>query len=179
MQIKNRQQLLAVLAMGVLALLAADKLLLSPLSRLWQDRSRRIHDLRDRIANGSSLLKRERGLSATWERMRTNTLPTNASLAEQQVREAFTRWSEDSRISITSRTPQWKHDSDEFMTVEYRVEAAGNLAAISKFLYDIERDAMALRLETVEISSRDNDGQQLALGLQISGLVLTPQARQQ
>ena len=62
--------------------------------------------------------------------------------------------------------------------MEYRVEAAGNLAAISKFLYDIERDAMALRLETVEISSRDNDGQQLALGLQISGLVLTPQPRQ-
>ena len=101
MQIKNRQQLLAVLAMGVLALLAADKLLLSPLSRLWQDRSRRIHDLRDRIANGSSLLKRERGLSATWERMRTNTLPTNASLAEQQV-----RFARGTQLHVASRRVQ-------------------------------------------------------------------------
>jgi hypothetical protein len=33
---------------------------------------------------------------------------------------------------------------------------------------------MALKLESVEVSSRDNEGVQLALGVQISGLVLTP-----
>ena len=31
---------------------------------------------------------------------------------------------------------------------------------------------MALRLESLEISSRDTEGQQLSVGLQISGLVL-------
>jgi hypothetical protein len=38
---------------------------------------------------------------------------------------------------------------------------------------------MALKLESIEISSRDNDGQQLALGLQVSGLVLTPPEQRQ
>ena len=33
---------------------------------------------------------------------------------------------------------------------------------------------MALRLESVELSARDKEGQQLSLGLQLSGLVLNP-----
>jgi hypothetical protein len=33
---------------------------------------------------------------------------------------------------------------------------------------------MALKLQSVELSSHDNTGMQLALGVQISGLVLTP-----
>ncbi len=36
-------------------------------------------------------------------------------------------------------------------------------------------DPMALKLQSVELSARDNNGQQFALGLQVSGLILTPQ----
>ena len=61
------------------------------------------------------------------------------------------------------------------MTLECRVEAAGTLSTLSRFVYELEKAPMALRLQSVELSSRDNDGQQLALGLQVSGLVLTPQ----
>ncbi len=79
--------------------------------------------------------------------------------------------------SWRSRWDQMKHDTDEYTTLQCRVEASGSLNALSRFLYDIEKDPSALRLEIVELSSRDNEGQQLALGLQISGLVLTPQER--
>jgi hypothetical protein len=74
-----------------------------------------------------------------------------------------------------SITPQWKRAGDDFVTLECRVDAAGNLATLSKFLYDIEKDPLALKLETVEITARDSEGQQLALSLQISGLVLNPE----
>jgi hypothetical protein len=68
-----------------------------------------------------------------------------------------------------------KHDSDDYMTLESRVVASGDLSALSRFLYELETSPMALRLQGVEISSSKSDGQQLALGLQVSGLVLTPQ----
>ena len=45
-------------------------------------------------------------------------------------------------------------------------------ARLSRFLYSVERDPMALKLELVELGARDKDGQQLSLGLQLSGLVL-------
>ena len=179
MNLKSRQQLLTISAIAVVALFAADKLLLGPLTASWKHRSARLTELRSQVAAGSSMVKRELALRATWERMRTNTLPNNPSLAEQQVLKAFDRWSQESRISVTSISPQWKHESDDFITLQCRVEASGNLQTISRFLYDLERDPMALRLESVEISARDNDGQQLALGLQVSGLVLTPPQQRQ
>jgi hypothetical protein len=36
---------------------------------------------------------------------------------------------------------------------------------------------MALKLDSIELSARDKEGQQLVLSLQISGLVLTLQTR--
>jgi hypothetical protein len=45
---------------------------------------------------------------------------------------------------------------------------------LRSFLFHIEDDPMALKIESVEITSRDKDGQQLSLGLQISGLALSP-----
>ncbi len=177
MQIKNRQQMLALVSIGIVALFVADKVVLSPLFSAWRSRGTTMAQLRKQIDDGERLLKREQSIRERWDQMRTNTLPNNTSLAEQQILKAFERWSQDSRISVTSITPQWKRDADDFMTLECRVDASGNLGTLGQFLYDIEKDPMALQLESVEITARDKEGQQLALGLQISGLALTPKER--
>ncbi len=44
---------------------------------------------------------------------------------------------------------------------------------MSRFVYDIEQNTMAMKLDSVEFSTHDNAGQQLTLGLQLSGLALT------
>ena len=58
------------------------------------------------------------------------------------------------------------------MTYECRADAFGSLPSITRFLYEIEKDPLALKIESVEINARDNTGQQLSLGLQVSGLRL-------
>ena len=176
MKINNRQQLLAVAAMAVIALLAVDRLVYTPLMKWWKARSASIGELRQQLADGTSLLQRDQVIRRRWEQMRTNTLPRNSSLAEQQLLKAFDTWSQRSRVSLTSITPQWKHDADDYMTLECRVEATGDLETLSQFLYSIEQDPMALKLESLELNAHDETGQQMTLGLQISGLVLTPQA---
>jgi hypothetical protein len=80
-------------------------------------------------------------------------------------------------VVISAITPQWKHDSDDYMTYECRVDAAGDLEKLSRFLYSVERDPMALKLELVELGARDKEGQQLSLALQLSGLVLNSPTR--
>ena len=125
------------------------------------------------------MIDREHALRATWERMRTNTLPADESLAEEQVLKAFRKWERDSRVTITSISPQSKHDSVEYTTIQCRIEASGNIDNMNHFLYDLERDPMALKLELVELSAHDTEGQQLLLGLQVSGLILTPQPQKQ
>jgi hypothetical protein len=89
--------------------------------------------------------------------------------------EAFDRWSQASRVTINSIKPQWKRGANEdYSLLECRVDAAGDLGTLTKFLYDVENSDMALRIESIELTSRDNDGRQLALGLSVSGLRLTP-----
>jgi hypothetical protein len=177
MKINSRQQWLAVLAVAAFALLVGDKVIFTPLVNSWKARSERIAGLRKQIVRGESLVAREKVVRERWEGIRANTLPNNTSLAEQQVLKAFDSWARDSRVSITSIMPQWKQDSDDYKTLECRVEAAGDLDTLSRFLYEVEKDAMALKLDSVELSARDTVGQQLTLGLQISGLVLTPQKK--
>jgi len=172
MPIKNRQQLLIIVAGAVFGLLIADALILSPLTKSWQARSKRITELRKQVDDGEKLLKRADALQSRWEQMQKNALPNNNSAAEQQVLTAFDKWSQDARISVNSITPQWKRDRDELLTLECRVDASGTVGTLAKFLYNVEHDPMALKIESVEVSTRDKDGQNLSLGLQVSGLVL-------
>ena len=166
MQIKNRQQMLAIVAAGGVALLVADRLVITPLKDAWKGRAARIVELRKAVTDGAQLRDREPMIRNRWNSMNTNTLPENVSAAD--------RWSQDSRISIASIKPQWKMADDDYMTYECRADAFGSLQAITRFLYEIEKDPMALKIESVEINARDNNGQQLSLGLQVSGLRLNP-----
>jgi hypothetical protein len=175
MQIKNRQQFLIIGAVVAAVLLTGDRLVLSPLLKAWSGRATRIAELRKEVAQGKMLLQREQNIRARWQQMSRNALPNSTSAAEQQVFKAIDLWAQNSGVAISAITPQWKHDSDDYMTFECRVDAAGDLGKLSRFLYSVERDPAALKLELVELGARDKEGQQLSLGLQLSGLVLTPQ----
>ncbi len=172
MQIKNRQQMLILAALAGLALLVGDSLIFSPLLKAWKSRSDKIVELRKQVEKGERLVKHEESYRTNWAQMQTNALPGNPSLAEQKVLQAFDKWSQDSRISVNSITPQWKRDSDDFTTLQCRVDASGTIGTLSRFLYNVEQDPMALKIESVEITARDKEGAQLSMGLQISGLVL-------
>jgi len=171
---KNRQQVLAIAAGAVVALLVADRLVINPLVHGWKERTARIVELRKLVTQGGVLIERGEQIRARWDNMSTNTLPENVSAAENELLRAFERWSEDSRISISSIKPQWKRAGEDYMTLECRADASGSIQALSRFLYNVEKDSLALKVENVEIIARDNDGQQLALALQVSGLLLNP-----
>ena len=177
MEIKSRQQILMVGAIAVLGLFAADKLVFDPLTAVWKAKAKRIQQLRTQITQGQRLLQREGYIRGRWAQMERNTLTNNTSAAEQQLFGAIDSWRQDSRVVINGATPQWRHEADDYMTYQCRMDASGTLPTLSKFLYDIEKDPMALKLDSIEISARDKEGQQLVLALQISGLVLTPSSR--
>ena len=163
-----------MIAIAGLLLLVAKSLILAPLAAAWEARAARIAELKKSLVRGEFLLKREQSLRAQWDHMRKNTLPTNTSLAEGAMLNAFERWSQQSGASIASIKPQWKQNGSDYQTLECRADVAGDIAILSRFLYEVEKDPLGLRVEAAEITARDNNGQQLSLGLQLSGLLLTP-----
>jgi Tfp pilus assembly protein PilO len=171
---EERQKFLIVLVLVLAGLWGGERVVYRPLTNWWKARSEKITQLRDLVKNGKMLTNREQGIRGQWDQMRTNTLPNNTSLAEQEVLKAVDNWKRDSGVSINGITPQWKNDTEDYMTLNCRVEASGDLGTLSRLLYEIEKDPAALKLDSVELSAHDNTGQQLQLGLQISGLVLAP-----
>ena len=85
MQIKNRQQLLIIVAGVAFGLLLGDSLVFSPLVKLWKSRSTRIVDLGQKVRNGEELLRRETILQSRWNHMQASTLTNSPSMAEQQI----------------------------------------------------------------------------------------------
>lgn len=176
MNLQNRQQLLLILAISTLALLAGDRLVLGPLLGFWKDRSADLAQLRKDVNEGAVLVDRETVLRKRWEQMQTHTFTNEASGAENEMLKAFDRWSRDSHISVTSIKPQWRRADEDYLTLDCRVDASGGLDGLTRFLYEIEKDPLALKVDIIEITSRDEHGSQLSLGLQVSGLLLSQAA---
>lgn len=171
---KNRQKFLIILTIAVVVLYAGDMLVYEPLAKWFSGRTQTITTLRQKVKDGTAVMRREVGIRGEWDSMRTNTLPANGSLAEQQLLKSIDRWASQTGTEITDILPQWKSDADEYVTLNCRVEAGGNLSSLMQFLYEVKRSPMALKMDSVQINSRDATGQQMTMSLQISGLVLVP-----
>jgi hypothetical protein len=173
MRIDQRQRILAITAIAVVALFVMNKMIFNPLAEAWKSRSAQLGKLQKSIERGSTLLQRESHTRKMWNEIRKSTLPVNASQAEKELLGAFEKWSAESRVSISSIRPQWKRGTtDDYSVLECRVDAAGNLSTLAKFLYSIESSPIAVKMESVELTARDNNGDQIALGLLISAVRL-------
>jgi hypothetical protein len=57
--------------------------------------------------------------------------------------------------------------------VDCRSDVSGNLQTVTDFLKAMSKDPLANKVESFELTSKDDNGRQLTLGLSLSGLILT------
>ena len=171
----NRQRLLLVGAIAAIALLLGDRMVLTPLTNAWRSRTAEISKLQKNVFDGRGAIARAASTQARWQEMQTQALPKEPAQAEQDLISAFDRWGRASNAELGSIKPQWKRGANSrYSLLECRVDASGSLATLTRFLYEVEKSSLALRIESIELTSRDDFGQKLTLGLLVSGLRLTP-----
>ncbi len=174
MQIKNRQQLLTILTITVIGLLVLDKIISPPLTAMWKERSTRLTNLQNQVKEADRRQRGKDSLRSRWAQIQSSSLTNDTTMAEQQLISGLNRWSQMSGVSLNTITPNWKQGADaSYKTIVCRVDASGSIDRISEFLYELETDPMALRLESVEMTSKDNNGSVIGANMEISGLVLT------
>jgi hypothetical protein len=108
--------------------------------------------------------------------MKTNTLSTDPSVQEGQLFKAFQNWSTASRVVLISQKPAPKNNDEDpsYAEEEWHADVTGSLDQLVAFLYSVENGPLGLKVDSVELATRDDRGQQLALGLTVSGLILNP-----
>jgi hypothetical protein len=169
----DRQRWLVIGAAVVVALYLLDKVVITRLTNMWKEHSEDIVRLQKSVTDGRLAIARAARTEREWSDMQTNSLPRDSAQAEQDVFSAMYSWALANRIDVTSYRSQWlKGKNDKYSIYESRIDAAGTLPALSHFLLDVERSPLALRIDSVEITSRDDTGSKLTLGLVVSGLRL-------
>jgi hypothetical protein len=174
METKNREKLLLIATAGCLILLLVNWLVVSPLIASWHHRSDHIVELRKSLADGALLIRRGDTIREHWDRMSTNALSSTPTVAERQLFDAFDRWVRESKVTEGSFKPLLKQTDDNYSVMECHAEVTGTYDTIIRFLYDLEKDPMGLQLQDVEMTSRDDSGRQISLGIELSGLLLPP-----
>jgi len=175
LDVPERQRWLMLAAGAGALLLILNWVVITPLGDLWSAHADEIGRLRRSIAEGRSLVARGPHLQQVWSANRTQALPRDQAQSEHDLIFAFENWSRVSGVELGAVKPQWKQGATNASSLlERRLDATGSLAALSRFLYELGRAPMALRVESVELTSRDETGQRLTLGLTVTGLRLFP-----
>jgi hypothetical protein len=173
MEAKNREKLYLITAGVVAGLWLLDLLVISPLIDSWHGRSAEIAGLREKIANGLSLVRRDSTIRDRWDTMRANALANNTTAAEGELMSAFGKWVNSGGVTQGSFRPQISEGESNFTTVECRSEISGSPDGVKEFVRAMSKDPLADKVESFELTSKDDNGRQLALGLGLSGLILT------
>ncbi|MEO6568811.1 MAG: hypothetical protein ABIO94_08610 [Opitutaceae bacterium] len=168
----DRQRWLVIGAAVVVALFLLDKVLFTPLINKWKEHSEDIVRLQKSVSDGRLAIARAARTEREWEDMKTNSLPKNSSQAENELYSAMNQWAVANRVEVNYRSQWLKGKTDKYSLYEARIDAAGTLSAITNFLYELEHSPLALRVDSVELTSRDDSGSKLTLGLVVSGLRL-------
>lgn len=171
----NRQKFLVIGTVAAVVLLLGDSVVVTPLINAWRARSKEIATLQKNVTDGRGVIARAANTRARWDEMQKGALQKDPAKAEQDLITAFDQWSRASNAEIGSIKPQWKRGTNSrYSLLECRVDASGSLATLTRFLYEVEKSPLALRIDSIELTSRDDFGQKLTLGLLVSGLRLTP-----
>lgn len=168
----RRQRLLLIGAIAVVALLMGDRLVISPLTGVWKKWGETIGVDSANLAKFSP--KRAEDMQNRWADMKKLSLPRELPEAENQVFTAVGKWAGTNRLALNSVQPKWLPDDKDAKSkkVEFTVKATGTLSSIAGFLNSLETDPMPLRVEDIELTTKDPKGAQLTLSLRFTGLVL-------
>ncbi|MCH2593001.1 MAG: hypothetical protein MKZ85_08315 [Pedosphaera sp.] len=168
----KREKLLLSVALLAVAILIGDRLVLGPLVNSWKIRNDKIEKLERDIDKGETLLPR---LSATMKKWRTyfrDNLNSTNTIAEDEVLRAIENWTGDSGILLTSIKPQWQNHDDRYQTYDVRLVAEGTMQEAVEFVHAIESDELPLKIEQLELASREKTGKLVSVSVHFTGLQL-------
>lgn len=180
MVLSKRERYIAFGTAGVLALLALDRVALSPLFA----RSQRVDD---ELSNTQVELERAQQLFANgprmnqrWHSMVVAGLKSDVTESESQALRALHDWAQDAGLTLLSLQPdrvERARKQQDFQQLTLRASGTGSMRAVSRFLWRVQTASIPLRVTDLQVGSRKEGTDDLTVTLAVSTLVLAEPAR--
>ena len=176
MILSKRERYIAILTISVVAILALDWFIVSPLFA----RSREVGDLIDKasqeIVKEQKDIKNAKAARKKWTDVSGNTIKRDASEVESQVYSAVQEWGRDARISLAFRNERTEKEKG-FTKITYVLTGNGSMEQISRFLFQVQTARIPVRIVDLQVGTRGREGvDDLALTVKIASIFQQPDA---
>ncbi|MEJ2701796.1 MAG: hypothetical protein P8Z79_05080 [Sedimentisphaerales bacterium] len=168
--LSKRERIMAVVAISVVGFLVLNKFLIGPVASKLQAMETQKTELSLQLDEAQNLFRKRRILEKQWKAAMLEGL-RNEVEAESKVGRAIDKWSEQSRLTLSSVKPERVASDKGLKEMTFVVVGTGTLEAVTQFLWNIETSPLPIKVKDVQLGSSES-GQSMSLQLRLSALCL-------
>jgi len=172
--LSRREGLIGIAAAVMLAALAGDRFIITPvMDRLGQIEDRK-QQLLSEVIDANSLFARRREMETKWRQLSSDGLNSESEVESRVLRD-LDRWARDSRLTLTSVKPQRPSAARKGLKeMTFSVASTGSLEAVARFIWFLEKAPLPIKITDVQLGSADQSGDEMSLQIRLSALYIGP-----
>jgi hypothetical protein len=171
----KRERIIGLVTAGVLAVLALDRLVLTPLTERRNELDAKLAAAQLELTKADGLFTNGRRLTRTWNAMLDGGLKSDVPAAEGQALHALRDWGQEADLpQFKSLKPERVETQKQFRVVTIRLSTTGSMRSISEFLWRVQEADIPMRVTDMQINSNKEGTDDLTLTLGVSTLSLAP-----
>lgn len=172
----KRERMIALIAGGVLGVLALDQLLVSPLLARKADAEQRLENaIRDQ-ARATQVFERDLVRRREWRDIAGQSLKVDAPAAESQVLNRVRDWAQEAGLSLTSLKPEPNAREQGYQKLTIRATATGTMRQTSRFLQSVQNADIPVRINELQLTARREGADDLNVSVAVATIYLPPEA---
>ena len=168
MVLSKREKLILYGAMAAVVLLGGWKFLFEPVSKRMEKTHQLKISLEQEVNTMNDLLDRRKEIQARWQTHMDNGLGSDPAATESAMWHKLTQWCTDSNFDLPNITPQRMPNDSAFQEVIFTVSGKGTLEGAARLIWAIEQSEMPVRISSLQLSSPDPSGREIALSMRLS-----------
>lgn len=172
MILSRRERLIITLALIVVSIFVLDRFVLGPLLASYSTARAKKGELQAEKDRSASLLDRREQIGRKWRQMLAGGLKQDPAEAESQLLHALGDWSQEAGLDLSSLRPERPGEKTDLRKVICHAVGSGSMASVSRFLWLVETAEIPVKLEAVQLRSRKEGTDDLALQVRLSTLYL-------
>jgi len=174
--LSKRERIIAVITLAVVGLFVLNEFLFKPVSNKLQQLEAQKDQLRIELDEAQNLFRKRLALEREWKDASMESL-RNEVEAESKVGRALDKWSQMSRLTLSSVKPERLASDQGLKEMTFVVVGTGTLDAVAQFLWQIETAPLPIKIKDMQLGSSNESGQSMSVQLRISALCLSTEQK--
>ena len=170
-----RQRLLGFGALACIGLLLADRLVIGPAVDAAARHRRRVRALQADVQTARLLVDQEAQWRSRLEEFRTHAFPPGRSASENAVIKTLRQWVGECALDLTAMRTRWRPEAG-IPCLEVHLNAGGDLAAVTRFLYLAETARAPIRVTNISLTSSSASSRALSMTVDLEAISWHPSA---